>query len=73
MEAQKPTYDDLAPDGHDGLWLWQGKPPNPTQLPTPLAVESCKDPSCQWQPFWFLVPASPSSRGQTTVPVSSPS
>jgi hypothetical protein len=32
MEAQKPTYDDLAPDG---LWLWQGKPPNPTQLPTP--------------------------------------
>ena len=35
MEAQKPTYDDLAPDGHDGLWLWQGKPPNPTQLPTP--------------------------------------
>ena len=35
MEAQKPTYDDLAPGGDDGLWLWQGKPPNPTQLPTP--------------------------------------
>ena len=31
MEAQKPTYDDLAPGGDDGLWLWQGKPPNPTQ------------------------------------------
>jgi hypothetical protein len=26
----------------------------------PPAVESCKDPFCQWQPFWFLVPASPS-------------
>src|SRR6516165_8855323 len=35
MEAQKPTYDDLAPGGDDGLWLWRGKPPNPTQLPTP--------------------------------------
>ena len=35
MEAQKPTYDDLAPGGDDGLWLWRGKPPNPTQLRTP--------------------------------------
>src|SRR6516162_8790520 len=35
MEAQKPTYDDLAAGGDDGLWLWRGKPPNPTQLPTP--------------------------------------
>ena len=35
MEAQKPTYDDLAPGSDNGLWLWQGKPPNPPQPPTP--------------------------------------
>lgn len=35
MEAQKATYDDLAPGGDDGLWLWRGKPPNPTQPPSP--------------------------------------